>query len=126
VTKEVSATDSKSTTSSNLSLPDNAPYKISPTLFRTAAKADRRSDWSELTLPIFFSIDPTSMPCNDTDVLNWARSARLRAKDYKYEKQQARLANRDSGRFQSSDDSMDKRNKEMRKKLHRNIAKRRD
>src|SRR5271156_1610315 len=83
---------------------DNAPYKISPAIFRTATKADRifdrlditLSDLSALTLLVLFTIDPTSLPRNDSYILNWAKSACRHVQGHEYDRQQVRFANRDS------------------------------
>jgi len=58
--------------------PEDMPYKISPRLFRTAAKNegwDGVIEPSTSVLAVLFDLDPHSLPCNSSTMKKWARGA---------------------------------------------------
>jgi hypothetical protein len=66
--------------------PEDAPYRISPRLFRAAAKADvgdSEIDWKGRNLHVLFDIDPFSLPRGDRALKQWASFAASRCRSHK-------------------------------------------
>jgi hypothetical protein len=68
--------------------PEDAPYRVSPRLFRAAAKADvgdSEIDWKGRNLHVLFDIDPFSLPRGDRALKQWAGFAAGRCRSHKRE-----------------------------------------
>lgn len=68
--------------------PEDAPYRISPRVFRAAAKADvgdSEIDWKGRNLHVLFDIDPFSLPRGDRTLKGWASFAASRCRSHKRE-----------------------------------------
>ena len=68
--------------------PEDVPYKISPRLFRAAAKVDvgdSETDWKGRNLHVLFDIDPFSLPRGDRALKRWAGFAADRCRSHKWE-----------------------------------------
>jgi len=68
--------------------PEDAPYRISPRLFRAAAKVDvgdSEIDWKGRNLHVLFDIDPFSLPRGDRALKRWASFAADQCRSHKWE-----------------------------------------
>jgi hypothetical protein len=68
--------------------PEDVPYRISPRLFRAAAKADvgdSEIDWKGRNLHVLFDVDPFSLPRGDRAFKRWASFAAYRCRSHEEE-----------------------------------------